>query len=188
MTRTEFRGAVVLHDFFKKIGFDNFENYIPHRHDEGFGLNMEAVEEFGKNGAKLLITIDCGIADVKEVERLNELGIDVIITDHHELSGATPPAYAILNSKQTDCPYPEKMLCGAGVVFKLVQALIAKENLDWKLKEGVEKWLLDMVGLATLSDMVPLIGENRVFAYYGLKVLRKSPRVGLMKLLRKIKS
>src|SRR3989339_287605 len=78
-------GAVVLHDFFKKINYENFENYIPHRHEEGFGLNMEAVEEFGKSGAKLLITIDCGIADVKEVERLNELGIDVIITDHHEL-------------------------------------------------------------------------------------------------------
>ena len=88
---------------------------------------MEAVEEFGKSGAKLLVTIDCGIADVKEVERLNELGIDVIITDHHELSGATPPAFAILNSKQTDCFYPEKMLCGSGVVFKLVQALIAKK-------------------------------------------------------------
>ncbi len=102
-------GAVVLHDFFKKIGFNNFKNYIPHRHEEGFGLNMEAVGDFGKSGAKLLITIDCGIADVKEVERLNELGIDVIITDHHELGDTTPPAYAILNSKQTDCPYPEKM-------------------------------------------------------------------------------
>lgn len=180
-------GAVVLHDFFKKIGFNNFENYIPHRHEEGFGLNMEAVEEFGKSGAKLLITIDCGIADVKEVERLNEFGIDVIITDHHELGDTVPPAYAILNSKQSDCSYPEKMLCGAGVVFKLVQALILKKNIDWQIKEGVEKWFLDMVGLATLSDMVPLVGENRVFAYYGLKVLRKSPRVGLMKLLRKIK-
>jgi len=180
-------GAVVLHDFFKKIGFNNFENYIPHRHEEGFGLNMEAVEEFGKSGAKLLITIDCGIADVQEVERLNELGTDVIITDHHELGEKTPPAYAILNSKQTDCPYPEKTLCGAGVIFKLIQALISKKNIDWQLKEGAEKWFLDMVGLATLSDMVPLTGENRIFAYYGLKVLRKSPRVGLMKLLRKIK-
>ena len=180
-------GAVVLHDFFKKIGFNNFENYIPHRHEEGFGLNMEAVEEFGKSGAKLLITIDCGIADVKEVERLNELGIDVIITDHHELGEKIPPAYAILNSKQNDCPYPEKILCGAGVIFKLIQALISKKNSDWQLKEGMEKWFLDMVGLATLSDMVPLTGENRVFAYYGLKVLRKSPRVGLMKLLRKVK-
>ena len=180
-------GAVVLHDFFKKIGFNNFENYIPHRHREGFGLNMEAVEEFGKSGAKLLITIDCGIADVKEVEKLNEFGIDVIITDHHELGEKIPPAYAILNSKQTECFYPEKMLCGAGVVFKLVQALISKKNIDWQLKEGAEKWFLDMVGLATLSDMVPLTGENRVFAYYGLKVLRKSPRVGLMKLLRKVK-
>ena len=180
-------GAVVLHDFFKKIGFNNFENYIPHRHEEGFGLNMEAVEDFGKSGAKLLITIDCGIADVKEVGRLNELGIDVVITDHHELGEKIPPAYAILNSKQTECSYPEKTLCGAGVIFKLIQALISKKNIDWQLKEGAEKWFLDMVGLATLSDMVPLTGENRVFAYYGLKVLRKSPRIGLMKLLRKVK-
>ena len=178
-------GAVVLHDFFKKIGFNNFENYIPHRHEEGFGLNMEAVEDFGKSGAKLLLTIDCGIADVKEVGRLNELGIDIVITDHHELGEKIPPAYAILNSKQTECSYPEKTLCGAGVIFKLIQALISKKNIDWQLKEGAEKWFLDMVGLATLSDMVPLTGENRVFAYYGLKVLRKSPRIGLMKLLRK---
>src|SRR3989338_4277625 len=140
---------------------------------------MEAVEEFGKSDAKLLITIDCGIDDVKEVERLNELGIDVIITDHHELGETIPQAYAILNSKQTECFYPEKTLCGAGVIFKLIQALISKKNIDWQLKEGAEKWFLDMVGLATLSDMVPLTGENRVFAYYGLKVLRKSPRVGL---------
>lgn len=180
-------GAVVLHDFFKKIGFNNFENYIPHRHEEGFGLNMEAVEEFGKSEAKLLITIDCGITDVKEVEKLNGLGIDVIITDHHELGDVIPPAFAILNSKQSDCQYPEKMLCGAGVVFKLVQALIARKNIEWQLKEGMEKWFLDMVGLATFSDMVPLVGENRIFAYYGLKVLRKSPRVGFMKLLRKTK-
>ena len=122
-------GAVVLHDFFKKTGFNNFENYIPHRHEEGFGLNMEAVEEFGKSGTKLLITIDCGIADVKEVERLNELEIDVIITDHHELGDSIPPAFAILNSKQTDCAYPEKMLCGAGVIFKLIQALVSKKKI-----------------------------------------------------------
>lgn len=181
-------GAVVLHDLFKKIGFNNFQNYIPHRHEEGFGLNMEAVEGFGKQGIQLLITIDCGINDIKEAERLNELGIDVIITDHHlPNTEKLPPALAILNSKQFDCSYPEKMLCGAGVVFKLAQALLLKKGSDWKITEGAEKWFLDMVGIATLSDMVPLTGENRVLAYYGLKVLRKSPRVGLLKLLRKLK-
>ena len=180
-------GAVIMQDLLKLVGYKNYEVYIPQRNSEGYGLNMEAIEQFAKVNVKLLITIDCGIADAEEVKKLNELGIDVIITDHHELSESIPPAYAILNSKQSDCPYPEKMLCGAGVVFKLVQALIAKKNPDWKLKEGTEKWFLDMIGIATLSDMVPLVGENRIFAYYGLKVLRKSPRVGLMKLLRKIK-
>lgn len=202
-------GGVVLHDFFKKIGYTNFSNYIPHRHDEGFGLNMEAVESFAKDGAKLVITIDCGIADGAEVKRGQELGMDMIVTDHHlpiteknkkgQEVPVLPPAFAILNPKQADCTYPEKMLCGSGVIFKLVQALVGEWQKRAKkadkgtskvaeIGEGWEKWLLDMVGMATLSDMVPLIGENRVFAYYGLKVLRKSPRVGLMKLLRKIKT
>jgi single-stranded-DNA-specific exonuclease len=192
-------GGVVLHDFFKKIGFQKFSNYIPDRHEEGFGLNLQAVEQFAGDGAKLLITIDCGIADVKEVARAAELGIDVIITDHHLPGAELPRAYAILNPKQKDCLYPEKMLCGSGVVFKLVQALVGRirsrlEIGDWKLEIpkatfpiGWEKWLLDMVGLATLSDMVPLVGENRIFAHYGLKVLRKSPRVGLGQLLRRVK-
>ncbi|HEY4508526.1 MAG TPA: single-stranded-DNA-specific exonuclease RecJ, partial [Candidatus Paceibacterota bacterium] len=188
-------GAVVLHDFFKRIGHLNFENYIPDRHGEGFGLNSKAVEELAKAGAKLLITIDCGITDTEEVARANELGVDVIITDHHLLNGSIPPAYAILNPKQADCAYPEKMLCGSGVVFKLIQALVLRLRSPLEfgacdlgfpasiLPVGWEKWMLDMVGLATLSDMVPLTGENRVFAYYGLKVLKKSPRKGLNELL-----
>jgi single-stranded-DNA-specific exonuclease len=175
-------GAVVLHDFFKKIGYHNFENYIPDRHNEGYGLNKEAIRKFKEEGANLLITIDCGISNFKEVELANELGIDVIITDHHLTHQKLPRAFAILNSKQEDCQYPYKMLCGAGVVFKLVQAILQKRRFN--LKEGMEKWLLDMVGFATLSDMVPLQGENRIFAHYGLMVLRKSPRLGLLELLR----
>lgn len=186
-------GAVALHDFFKKIGFGNFENYIPHRHDEGFGLNLEAIEELGKGGVKLLITIDCGTANAAEISRAKELGIDVIVTDHHLTNGKLPDAFAILNPKQSGCAYPDKNLCGAGVAFKLVQgtlALMRRQIPNSKFQipnEGWEKWLLDMVGIATLSDMVPLTGENRVFAYYGLMVLRKSPRVGLMKLFSKLK-
>src|SRR3989344_992491 len=186
--------GVILHDFFKKIGFTNFINYIPHRHDEGFGLNLEAVEQFAKDGVKLLITVDCGMGDVGPVARANKLGIQVIIVDHHMPNSELPRSFAILNPKQTDCPYPEKMLCAAGVVFKLVQALVSRiktsqlPNLKTsQLTPGWEKWLLDMVGIATLSDMVPLTGENRVFARYGLTVLRKSPRIGLMKLLAKLK-
>ena len=185
--------AVALHDFFKKIGFINFTNYIPHRHDEGFGLNVKAIEQFATDGVRLIITVDCGTGDTLPVGRATDLGMDVIITDHHLPNGHLPKAFAILNSKQEGCPYPDKNLCGAGVVFKLIQALAFKlSTLNFKLATispsplGWEKWLLDMVGIATLSDMVPLVGENRVFSYYGLAVLRKSPRVGLMKLLSKL--
>jgi single-stranded-DNA-specific exonuclease len=181
-------GAVVLHDFFKRIGHLNFENYIPDRHGEGFGLNALAVEQLAKNGAKVLITVDCGITDVDEALRAKELGMDLIITDHHLPGLVLPTAYAILNPKQADCIYPEKMLCGSGVVFKLIQALTLKlKTSNFQLPTGWEKWLLDMVGLATLSDMVPLTGENRVLAYYGLKVLKKSPRRGLNELLSVLK-
>ncbi len=180
-------GAVVLHDFFKKIGFNNFENYIPDRTEEGFGVNLPAVEDIASRGATLMITIDCGITDVVPIARAKELGIDTIITDHHEPSGEVPPAFAIINPKQKDCAYPFKFLCGAGVIFKIIQAMLQKKETNGlvaNIPVGWEKWLLDMVGLATLSDMVPLTGENRVFATYGLTVLRKSPRIGLMKLLR----
>jgi len=180
-------GAVVLHDFFEKIGYKNFENYIPHRVMEGFGLNKEAVKEFSEKKVKLIITVDCGIADVEESKLIKEEGIDLIITDHHLVPEKIPKAHAILNPKQFDCKYPNKDICGAGVVFKLVQAIIFEYGKEWKIKKGWEKWLLDMVGLATISDMVPLIGENRIFACYGLKVLRKSPRLGLVKLLQILK-
>lgn len=186
-------GGVILHDFFKKIGFNNFENYIPHRHNEGFGLNKNAIKQFIKSGAKLLITIDCGIANISEINLATDSGLEVIVTDHHLVNGeGAPKAFAIVNPNQPGCDYPNKNLCGAGVAFKLVQALLftLKSNVKGQLLNvppGWEKWLLDMAGLATLSDMVPLVGENRAIAHYGLKVLRKSPRVGLMKLLRKLK-
>ena len=175
-------GGVLLHDFFKAIGYSNFVNYIPHRHDEGYGLNRDAVDTFAKDGAALIITVDCGISDVIPVEQANKQGIDVIVTDHHLPDDVLPPAYVILNPKQEDDKYPFDMLCGSGVAYKLVQALLSKDRFG--LKVGWEKWWLDMVGIATISDMVPLIGENRVLAHFGLQVLRKSPRVGLMKLCR----
>jgi single-stranded-DNA-specific exonuclease len=176
-------GAVVLHDFFVKAGYKNFVNYIPLRNEEGFGLNIDAVDELKSQDVKLLITIDCGITDIAEVDHAKKLGIDVIITDHHLPHAKVPKAFAVINPKQEGCDYPEKMLCGSGVIFKLVQALCRKLEIN----SGWEKWLLDMVGLATLSDMVPLLGENRVFARYGMIVLQKSPRVGLLKLFSKLK-
>ncbi|MBP6858944.1 MAG: DHH family phosphoesterase, partial [Candidatus Pacebacteria bacterium] len=177
-------GAVMWNDFLRRIGYANYSIYIPHRHNEGFGLNVEAVEQLAAEGVKLLITLDCGISDVEPVRRANELGLEVIITDHHEPPAQLPTAFAIVDHKQEDCIYPDKNICGTGVGFKLIQAVI-KKGIPWK--EGHEKWLLDMVGIATLSDMVPLVGENRVFAYYGLQVLRKSPRKGLVRLLAKLK-
>jgi single-stranded-DNA-specific exonuclease len=178
-------GAVVLHDFFQKIGYKNFVNYIPMRNEEGFGLNCDAIEILSKDKVKLIITIDCGITDIEEVEFANKKKIDVIITDHHIPGKKLPKAFAIINPKQKGCEYPEKMLCGSGVIFKVIQGLIASGKIDWK--EGQEKWLLDMVGLATLSDMVPLQGENRILSYFGMKVIQRSPRVGLSKLFSLLK-
>ena len=201
-------GAVILADFFKKINYENYEVYIPHRNEEGYGLNKTALDIFLKNKIKLLISVDLGITAVEEIKYAKENGIEVIITDHHLASRELPDALAILNPKIDD--YPEKMLCGAGVAFKLVQGLIisihnseetneeiqysGKENkknelkktLAKKINKGWEKWLLDMAGLATLSDMVPLNGENRAMAYFGMKVLRKSKREGIQKLLEKM--
>ena len=177
-------GAVIMQDFFSLIGYKNFEVYIPQRNSEGYGLNMEAIKIFGDSGVKLLFTIDLGITASEEVAQAEVLGIDTIVTDHHIPHAILPRAYAILNPKVDD--YPEKMLCGAGVAFKFVQGFIKKYGEFYKIKNGAEKWMLDMVGLATLSDMVPLLGENRAIAYYGLKVFRKSPRPGLQKLLKKM--
>lgn len=174
-------GAVILSDLLKKIKYENYEVYIPERNSEGYGLNIEAVESFKESEVKLLITIDLGITAIEEVALANSYGIDVIITDHHIPHELLPEAYAILNPKVDD--YPEKMLCGSGVVFKLVCGFLKKYREDFEVGVGWEKWLLDMAGLATLSDMVPLLGENRAIAYFGMKVLRKSPRPGLQKLL-----
>lgn len=179
-------GGVVLYDFFTAIGITNFSNYIPHRHFEGFGLSVEAVEKLAGSSdkaPKLIITIDCGMGDSEAVDRAKELGIDVIVTDHHEPGADLPKAIAVVNPKLGSYPYQD--LCGAGVVFKLVQALLATGGFD--LAPGQEKWWLDMVGVATIADMVPLTGENRTLAKYGLTVLRKSRRPGLQQLFRKVR-
>ncbi len=174
-------GGVVLHDCFKALDYDNFINYIPHRHYEGFGLSADAVDAMAEQEVSLIVTIDCGTSDVAAVAHATKKEIDVIITDHHEPGATLPAALAIVNPKLGDYPFTE--LCGAAVVFKLAQALLLK--VDHDLVPGFEKWWLDMVGIATIADMVPLVGENRVFAHYGLMVLRKSRRPGLQQLLRK---
>lgn len=177
--------AVIMHDFFHKINYENFFIYIPDRHDEGYGLHMDAIDQFINDEVKLLITFDLGITAVEETTKAQSAGIDVIITDHHLPKEELPRAYAILNPKQDGDLYPDKMLCGAGVAFKLIQALVKKYGEYWKINNGWEKWLLDMAGVATLSDQVPLLDENRILAYYGLRVLQKGRRPGLAELFKK---
>lgn len=177
--------SVIIHDFFHKINYENFTIYIPDRHDEGYGLHLDAIDQFIQDEVKLLVTFDLGITAIEETAKAQAAGIDVIITDHHLPQEELPRAYAILNPKQVGDLYPDKMLCGAGVAFKLIQAMIKKYGEYWKINNGWEKWLLDMAGVATLSDQVPLLNENRVLAYYGLKVLHKGRRPGLVELFKK---
>lgn len=184
-------GGVLMHDFFEKIGYKNFTNYIPHRNTEGYGFHKEALDGLVAGGVSLIITVDVGITDAKTVEHARELGVDCIITDHHEPNGTLPKAVAILNPKQKKCKYPFRELCGTGVAYKLVQALLLRAReagAEWTrdIPKDWEKWLLDLVAIATVADMVPLVGENRVFAKWGLVVLHKSRRVGLQVLCRRL--
>jgi single-stranded-DNA-specific exonuclease len=188
-------GSTILHDFFKKVGYKKFANYIPHRHNEGYGLQLDAVKQFVEDGITLIVTVDVGITDITSVKHAQDNGVDVIVTDHHlpiveKGTEVLPEAYVILNSKQKDDSYPDDMLCGAGVAFKLVQALLSKGKEEGRfghVVEGWEKWLLDMAGLSTIADMVPLQNENRVLAHYGLTVMRKSNRKGLLRLLQGVR-
>lgn len=179
-------GAVVMNDFFTKIGYKNFEIYIPDRHKEGYGLNKEALKEIEARGAKIIITIDLGIAAIEDVDYANDLGLEVIITDHHLPKEILPKALVVINPKQEGDTYPDEMLCGSGVIFKFVQAFLIKHGEEFGVQRGFEKWFLDMVGLATLADMVPLRKENRALAHFGLTVLRRTRRPGLLKLFRKV--
>ena len=173
-------GAAMWQDFFEQIKFSNFLIYIPDRHNEGFGLNNEAVKHLVSQGVKLLITLDCGITDCAEVNLAQQLGLEVIITDHHLPPEQLPNAVAIVDPKRVDDEYPEKMLCGCAVAFKLLSAILQTENFG--LKQGAEKWWMDLVAISTCSDMVPLLNENRVLAKYGLLVLQKTRRLGLQTL------
>ncbi len=192
-------GAVVLYETFRAVGYTNVLHHTPHRNRDGFGLNKVGIDELVERGVTLAITVDCGIGDVEMVAYAHGRGLEVIVTDHHIPHETLPPAYAVLDPKREGCGYPEKMLCGAGVAFKLAQAVLSHIRDDptitcsWSGKEargsvppeGWEKWLLDLVGMATIADMVPLTGENRAFAHFGLVVLRKTRRLGVQALLKK---
>lgn len=178
-------GAIVFHDFFRKIGFENFDTYIPNRHKDGYGLTLERIDDFEKQKVNLIITIDCGITDIEEIEKANEKGIDTVVIDHHLQQEKLPPAVAVVDPKQEKDKYPFEMLCGAAVAFKTVNAIIEKG--DFNIIEGWTKWLLDVVCIATIADMVPLTDENRVLVFYGLQVLKKTNRPGLLALFKKLK-
>jgi single-stranded-DNA-specific exonuclease len=158
----------------------NIAPYIPHREREGYGLNMEAVENLAAQGVRLLITVDCGISNVAEVQHANELGLDVIVTDHHQPPATLPPAFAIVNPKQPDCAYPFKQLVGVGIAFKLVYALF-RHGLRPEGLRGRD--MLDVVALGTVADMGPLEGENRVLVKAGIEALRQTTRPGLRALI-----
>jgi single-stranded-DNA-specific exonuclease len=172
--------TTVLVDAFASFGFKYIDIFIPNRFVEGYGLTVDAVEQIVAGGAELIVTVDCGSMSHKEVERANELGTDVIITDHHLIGETLPPAVAVINPKRSDHNYPFIDLAGVGVAFKLVQAI--QTRLDG-LPVGTEKWLLDLVALGTVCDVVTLLDENRIFVYYGLQVLAKTRRPGLQALM-----
>lgn len=174
-------GGSLLSDFFMKIEYP--ARLMVAERSEGYGLNVPGLQSLADEGVSLLITVDCGITENENVAYAQSLGIDVIVTDHHLPHAELPSCVAVVNPHRADSVYPEKVLCGTGVAFKLVEALIQKGNFG--LPEGWEKWLLDLVALATVADMVPLTGENRVLVKYGLQVMAKGRRKGLVALFRK---
>lgn len=153
--------------------------YIPNRLNEGYGLNKEAVKKIAEQGYKLIITVDCGVSCIEEIKYATELGLEVIVTDHHEPAEELPKCLAVVDAKRKDNQYPFNQLAGVGVVFKLIQAISIKLNLD--NKEYLK--YLDIVCVGTISDIVPLVDENRVITKLGLKLVPISKNIGLRTLL-----
>jgi single-stranded-DNA-specific exonuclease len=170
-------GVALLKQALSALGVDVLP-YIPHRVSEGYGLNLAAVERLAAE-AQLLITVDCGISNVDEIGRAQALGLDVIVLDHHTPPAVLPPAYALVNPKFDDCPYPYKMLAGVGVAYKLVQAL-HRVGVRVPLRG---RQMLDVVALGTVTDMMPLTGENRILVKHGLVALNDTQRPGIRALL-----
>ena len=170
--------SVILKMFLEEQGL-SADIYIPNRLDEGYGLNENAVRQIAEENYKLMITVDCGITGVKEVDLANELGVDVIITDHHEQAENLPKAIAVIDPKRKDNTYPFRGLAGVGVAFKTIQAISQKMGL----KEETYLKYLDIVCVGTISDIVPLEDENRVISQLGLKLIKQTKNIGLKVLL-----
>lgn len=173
--------SAVLFETFSMLGFGALPCYIPDRQTEGYGLNEKALEYLYGQGIKLIITVDCGITNVSETEKAKNLGMDVIITDHHHAPEILPAALAIINPNVPNSGFEFKYLAGVGVAFKLAQALTEKMAPE---KTEQLKWLLDLAAIGTIADCVPLLGENRLLAKYGLVVLSKTRRPGLLEMFK----
>ncbi len=175
--------SVALLSSFLKSYYPNVSTYIPDRYDEGYGISYKGIDFAHDNDFTLIIALDCGIKAIDKVAYALEKNIDFIICDHHRPGNEIPKAVAVLDPKRDDCKYPYKELCGCGVGFKLIQALAEKQGLQ--IKDLLP--YLDLVATAIGADIVPITGENRVLAYYGLKVINSYPRTGFQAILNQIK-
>ena len=157
--------------------------YIPDRYLEGYGISYAGIDDALEKGITLMITLDCGVKAVEKIAYAQTKGLDIIICDHHRPGEILPNAYAVLDPKRSDCEYPFKELCGCGVGFKLMQAYLKLQGLDEKIAFDY----LDLVAVAIGADIVPIVGENRVLAFYGLKLLNEKPRPGMLALMKEHK-
>jgi single-stranded-DNA-specific exonuclease len=174
--------TAMLFKYFDNKGF-NVSYYIPDRYKEGYGVSLESIEYAEKNNFSLIVTVDCGIKALSQVDLARSKGIDIIICDHHLPGEELPKAYGIVNPKQLNCKYPFKDLCGCGIAFKLITAHNLISNDPCNIFE-----FIDFVALATISDMMPLVRENRLLVFYGLKRINENPRIGLRNFLKSINS
>jgi len=172
--------VALVYTFLRRLGHDNLRFYIPDRYNEGYGVSIKSIDYAASKGVSLVITLDCGIKASEKVNYAKEKGIDYIICDHHLPADHLPEAVAVLDPKRHDCEYPFKELSGCGVGFKLVQAYALRNNIPFS---EVER-LLDMVVVSIASDIVPLTGENRILAHFGLKRLNENPSKGLLSIIK----
>ena len=173
--------SAVLYEAFSLCGFSDLIAYIPDRQTEGYGLNGKAVEYLKSQGVGLIVTVDCGISNAAEVEKATALGMDVIVSDHHQIPEKLPLVTALINPQLERSGFPDKNLAGVGVAFKLACAMVEKLAPE---KNEQLKWLLDLVAIGTIADCVPLLGESRVLTRYGLIVLSKTRRTGLLEMFK----
>lgn len=170
--------SVIIKETLDELGIENLV-YIPDKKTEGYGINTGAIDYFMEKEVKLIISVDCGITNIKEISYANEKGLNVIVVDHHHVPETIPAAFAIINPHMEGSGYPFKDLAGVGVAFKVVQAVYDRLLAE---KKEQTKWMLDLVAIGTIADCVPLVNENRIIAKYGMIVLSKTRRIGLKEL------